>query len=533
MSDSTTKPKFVLDPGLWPAQTRSVRRVATAVTKGFDVCLQSPTGTGKTRMATELLRWADHDLGGGCFYVNRKILVEQTAARFKEQGLHFGVRAADHEENFDPYAPIQICSADTERARVYGEDPVWERHDCGLVIVDEAHIQKGATMQKIIADHKSNGAKIVLLSATPVSLAKMADVIITGGTMKEYRDCGALVPAVVKSIEQPDVAKVKRTPSGEYDMGDKKRKIYTQSIVGNVIARWKEFNPDARPSMLYAPGKAESVWFAQQFENIGVPWCHIDATEAYFGGKRYRLGRKLWQDILGKYSDGTFKGVSSRFKLREGVDVPETYHIILATPIGSIQSYLQTVGRGLRAAPDASYTKDHCLVTDHGGNYHRHGSPNLDRDWKTIWTLSSAVASKLHEESIRNGDAPEPIRCPKCMGERLHGVLCPHCGHEHAKSQREVIMEDGTMVTKDGGLIPRKRTQMRSDTQESWNKMYWGYKNKNIKKTFSQMEAFFTQTHGYRPPRTLDNMPLEPMNWHRRVADVHVSDLRTAKRKDR
>lgn len=536
MSDSSQtgeKSKFVLDPGLWPAQAKSVRKVASLVLKGKDVCLQSPTGTGKTRMATELLRWAADELGGGSFYVNRKILVEQTAERFRSQGIRFGVRAADHEEGFDPDAAIQICSADTERSRVYGKNPVWDRHDGGLVVVDEAHIQKGETMRKIIADHKANGAQVVLLSATPVGLSKMADEIVIGGTMKEYRDCGALVPAVCKSIEQPDLAKVKRTATGEYDMGAEKRKVYTQTIVGNVIDRWKKYNPDARPTMLYAPGKAESVWFTQKFEDAGVSWCHIDATEAYFGGSRYRLTRSLWQEILEMYTDGTFSGISSRFKLREGVDVPSTYHIILATPIGSLQSYLQTVGRGLRAAPDADYVKDHCLITDHGGNYLRHGSPNIDRDWEAIWTLSSNVASKLHEESIRNGDTPEPIRCPKCSGERLGGIHCPFCGHQHEKSQREVIMEDGKMVTKDGELIPRKVTQKRSNTQKLWDQMYWGFKNKNLKKTFSQMEAFFVQSHGYWPERTLNHMPLESMHWHRRVADVPFDDLRLSRRRER
>ena len=516
---------FKLDEKLWEPQARSVKAVLKHVEEGKDVCLQSPTGSGKTRMASELLRYA-HSLGvGSCFYVNRKILIGQTSDRLSELGIPHGIRAADYEDMEYPDCKVQICSADTERSRVFNKDirkRIWDIHPSKIIIVDEAHIQKGETMKTIIKEHKKNGAKVVLLSATPVSLAKSADVLVSGGTLKEYRDCGALVPAIVRSIEQPDMSKVKRTLTGEFDMGDRKRKIYTQSIVGNVIDRWRLYNPDGRPTMLYAPGKQESIWFTQQFENAGVRWCHVDATDAWLDGGKIRLGRTAWEDIIGQYIDGKILGISSRFKLREGVDVPSTFHVILATPIGSIQSYLQTVGRALRASPG----KEHALITDHGGNYLRHGSPNLDRDWDHLWTLSSSVASKQHEDSIRNKLEPEPIRCPECEAERLRGPKCPQCGHE-SRSKRIVIQEDGKMVVHDGDVIPRKRTRMKADTQTKWNRMYWGYRRKGLKKSFSQLEAYFVHVNGYYPPRTLENMPKLPADWTRYVKDVHVENLIT------
>lgn len=522
---------FTLDPSLWAPQKRCVEQVMEHVRSGKDVCLQSPTGSGKTKMASELLRWSAAELGGGAFYVNRKLLVSQTADRFDASGLPCGVRAADHEDRYDASAPIQVCSANTENARVYGAKAIWNPHHCGLVVVDEAHIQKGKMMKKILEDHRRRGAKVVLLSATPVALSKMADKIVIGGTMKEFRDCGALVPAVVKSIEQPDLRKVKRTATGEYDMDGKKRRSYTQSIVGSVIDSWRAYNPDARPTMLYAPGVDESVWFTKQFEKAGVRWAHVDANDAVIDGNRQKLTRSLWEDIVGQYVDGSIKGICSRMKLREGVDVTSTYQIILATPIGSLQSYLQTVGRGLRASPDAKYAKDHCLVTDHGGNYLRHGSPNRDRPWEVIWRMSSNTASKLHENQIRNQETPEPIRCPQCKGERLGGVTCPHCGHCHQKSQREVIQEDGRLVSVEGSLIKIPHRTTRSTTQAMWDKMFWGYKNKGLKLTFAQMEAFFQRTHGYLPERNLNNMPTETVNWHRHVKDVPFTDLRVENRR--
>jgi superfamily II DNA or RNA helicase len=340
--------------------------------------------------------------------------------------------------------------------------------------------------------------------------------------MKEYRDCGALVPAIVKSIEQPDLRKVARNKTGEYILDGKKRGIYTQSIVGNVIDRWKKYNPDARLTMLYAPGKAESVWFTEQFMKIGVPWCHVDATDAVVDGKRVKLSRKLWEEILERFKDGNIKGLSSRFKLREGVDVPAVYHCILATPIGSLASYVQTIGRVLRYSDE---TPDHVLVTDHGGNYLRHGSPNHDRPWDQWWGLPEHAISEMHVNGIRDKKEPEPIRCPMCEGERRSGLKCPHCGYEHEKSRRKVIMEDGKMVEVDGHLIKPRYVKREKDTEEKWKKLFWGYRRKGVSATFNQMEGYFAHLHGYHPPRDLPLMPKVLGHWYRKVCDIDLKDL--------
>lgn len=520
--------QFTLDPSLWSPQVKSVNAVIDQLKKGKDVCLQSPTGSGKTRMASELLRYADQYMMGGTFYVNRKLLVTQTKDRLEALGMSCGVRAADHEESFDSMQNIQIASAQTEWARVYSDNPTWNMHSSGLIIVDEAHIQKGAMMQAILKDHKANGANVVLLSATPIGLSKYADVIVSGGTMEDYRKCGALVWATVKSIEQPDLRKVKRTQSGEYVLNNQVKKIYTQSIVGNVIKYWKQFNPGGTHTMLYAPGKPESLWFTQQFEKIGVRWCHVDATDAWLDGKRVKLTRTVWEDILGEYTNGKINGISSRFKLREGIDVPQTHHVILATPIGSLGSYLQSIGRALRTAPG----KTIALIQDHGGNYLRHGSPNVDRPWDVIWQMSSGVASKLYENRIRNRETPEPICCPQCFGERLYGAKCPHCGFEHPKGQRRVIQEDGKLVTVDGQMMKCRPRKLMPDTQRLWDQMYFGFKNKRLKRTFAQMEAFFVYQHKYWPERTLNNMPLVSTSWHRYVRDVPAYQLRKPQQKE-
>jgi superfamily II DNA or RNA helicase len=400
-------------------------------------------------------------------------------------------------------------------------------HPSNLVVVDEAHLQKADTMKRIVADHKAAGAAIVLLTATPIGLAHMVDELVISGTLREYRDCKALVPAVVRSIEQPDLSKVKRNLTGEYILDGRKRKIYTQTIIGSVLDRWKRYNPDARPTMLYAPGVAESVWIAAQFAQQGVRACHVDATDCVLDGVRAKLTRAIWDEIVERFKAGSVKVICSRFKLREGVDIPSCYHAILATPIGSLASYIQTVGRVLRYSPE---TPDQVLITDHGGNYLRHGSPNDDRAWGDWWTLPEHVVSTMHERNIREGKKHEPIRCPKCEGERKSGIKCPHCGFEHPKSQRHIVMEDGMMVVRDGNLIARKRIRREDDTQKLWDNMYWSWKQsgKCRDKTFAQLEGFFAHVNHYHPPRDLQNMPKNSLDWWRSISDVTPQELRAA-----
>lgn len=508
---------FQLSPHLWPPQRRGIEETIAALAAGKDVCLYGPTGAGKTVVAVELLKWAMSQGCRGAFYVNRRLLVGQTITRFQEAELPIGVRCAGYDDFYDHTAPVQICSSQTEQARCY-QRKIWQQLQTELVIIDERHLQKAAVMEKIVADHKSRGAMIVGLTATPVGVSHTADVLVISGTLAEYRACKAIVPAVVRSIEQPDLSKVERNKTGEFILDGKRRAIYTQSIVGNVIGRWKKYNPDARPTLLYAPGVAESVWFTEKFREAGVNWCHVDATDAVLDGARVKLSRAIWEEIRERFLAGEIKGISSRFKLREGVDMPQVWHCILATPIGSLVSYIQTVGRVLRYSTE---TPDSVLVTDHGGNYLRHGSPNDDRPWREFWDLPEGAVSSWRVNQIRERKEREPIRCPKCEGERKGGHKCPHCGFEHEKSQRHVIMRDGKMVEREGRLIRPKYVSTRPDTERNWVNMYWGYFRKPSNQcTFAQMEAFFSREYGYFPPRTLPFMPKSEADWHRRVKDV-------------
>lgn len=512
---------FTPAPELWPPQRRGLVSAIATLEAGKSVCLYGPTGSGKTRLASELLKWGLSENRLGIFYLNRRLLIPQTAEAFGKVGVNCGIRAAGYDDCVDHFAPVQIASADTEASRVFSDDPSWEPHPAKLVVIDEFHLQKSQVMRKIIDYYKSQGAYIVGLTATPVGLSKWVDELVISGKLQEFRDAGALVPAKVYSICQPDMAKVKRNLTGEFILDGRAKQVYTQTIVGDVIDSFKDLNPNADPTMMFAPGVPESVWLVEQFGLAGFRFCHVDATDYILDGKRAALNRKAWLDIIEQFKAGKIVGLSTRFKCREGVDLPFAKHAIFATPIGSIASWIQSAGRVLRASPG----KQFATIQDHGGNYHRFGSPNHDQPWDRLWDLPERAASEYHRLSITDGSKPEPICCPSCKMERSRGSKCPGCGFECDRSKRKVVMENGKMIEVDGPLMKPRRAVLKKDTEKKWEQLYWAFKNKGVDRSFNQMWAYFFQQYGYPPPRDMKLCPKEPDGWYRRPSQVPMNEL--------
>jgi superfamily II DNA or RNA helicase len=477
-------------------------------------------------MAMELFRMADSLGVGGNFYVNRKLLIPQTLSQMQKIGLWSGVRAAEYDDLYQEDAPFQVTSCQSEDARCY-KSSTWDLHhvgDGGIVIVDEAHMQKSKVMKNILGWYRRQNARIILLTATPVAMGGWADELLVSASLREWRDAGALVMVQPTTVSQPDMRKVKRNATGEYVLDGEKKKVYMQSIVGDVVSSYEKSH-ETGPTMVYCPGVSESVWMVRKFRERGHRFIHVDATSAEIDGVRHSLTRELWAEIVEMVKAGEAAGLSSRFKLREGVDIPQATHCILATPIGSLASYLQIVGRVMRAYSCDGYTKTHAILQDHGGVYHSQGSPNQDRDWDSLWQMKEHAASSFHMDQLREGAVKESIRCPNCGAERAAGPKCWKCGFEHPLSERRIIEENGALRQVTGDIVPRTRRVRRHDTAQLWTKMFYGYRNKKVEQSFAQMEAFFYRTHGYRPTRDLPFMPRHAIDWKAKVYEVPMEKL--------
>lgn len=502
---------------LWGHQQRGIAAVQAAIGSGEQrIVLTCPTGGGKSRMMFELIQWACDERMPVALYTNRRMLFDQLSTQLDAHYLPHGKRASGHKPAL--LEDIQLCMTQTELAAVY-QKKRRELHPAKLVLIDEAHVQTGDTMQQIIADHEATGAAVVGFTATPLDIGHIYRRLIVAGTTSELRACKALVPALHFGVDEPDLRGIKRQATGEYEYEGLKKRIMTQSIVGRVVEHYTRYNPDGKPTILFACGVAESLWFAKEFEKIGIPAASIDGDEVYWQGELHKSDREM-RDRVGQLSrDGDCAIVCNRFVLREGIDWPWLYCGILATVFGSPASYIQSCGRLLRACEG----KDHAVILDHGGNWHRHGSINADREWSLEYTAH--IFEGLRAERIRNGEEPEPICCPQCHGLRLSGKKCPRCGYEHEKRSRMVVQKDGTLVEHEGSAFPPRRIKMMPDTEQVWRQCYERAKRSKNGMTFNQALGLFFYENHYYPPRSLAMMPTEPMDMFRKVKDVPAERL--------
>jgi superfamily II DNA or RNA helicase len=501
---------------LWPHQESGLAEVERLVAAGHrQIVVTSPCGGGKTvMMATLIERLACPTI----LYTNRKMLREQTSEVMERFGIRHGVRAAGAEPAL--LRDVQVSSIMTEQSRVYKKGK-WKLHEAQLVLVDEVHNQKGGIAQKILSQHLADGAICLGFTATPLDLDQFWQDLVVAGTNSELRDCGAHVICRTFAPDQPDEQKLKLVKVGE-DLTDAEnvKAIMRPGIEGRVYENWKTLNPDGKPTILFGPDVAGSLWFAEKLhEKYGLSTAHIDGERIWINGEMHSSNQEMRDELANLSRAGDLHIVCNRFVMREGIDWPWLAHCIMATVFGSLTSYLQSGGRFLRAYPGL----DEVCLQDHGGNFHRHGSLNEDRDW--FLGLTNSIAVGLRRERLRDRKLTEPITCPKCKLVRSGGQRCPRCGEEATKRSRVVVQHDGTLIQVDGDQYRPRRTRESPNTKELWEKMYYRARKSRNAMTFSQAYGLFYHESKYFPPKDLPFMPQHDLDWHRRVKDVHPSDL--------
>lgn len=505
---------------LWPIQERAVDGVRAAIARGRRrILVTQPTGTGKTKSMATLIR---EDLKQGlnvALYTHRKLLLEQLSNVLTLEGLEHGIRAAGHFPDLD--MGLQLCSFQTEQSRSVRNEHR-ELHHADRVYVDEAHACSGEHMRNLLDQHANREACIIGFTATPIGLGGYYEDLVVAGNTSDGRACGALVPARHFGCGEPDLRKIGRVriENGEdLTQKDNVKAIMVPGIFGRVLEWFNKLNPKRLPTILFAPGVAESRWFAEQFVAAGITAAHIDGDHVSMGkfGEEWKSSPNKRQEVLDGSRDGRIRVLCNRFVLREGIDAPWLAHGILATVFGSLQSFIQSGGRLLRSHPSIETV----TIQDHGGNWHRHGSLNADREWRLDDTAASIAG--LRQEKLRKKEEKEPVCCPQC-GLVLMSLRCV-CGFviDPRKKSRIVVQADGSLIEHFGDIYRPRKTELRPDTQTMWTKEYWaGFKND---KTFRECRAWFYQKHGYWPDETLRLMPTHPLGWFQKVNAVPRDEL--------
>jgi len=506
---------------LWPHQANALAQLHQLILSGHKkICLTSPTGGGKTRLA--MARLIESGVPS-VFYTHRRMLLKQTSENFGGMGINHGMRAAGHDLGL--LHDIQLAMIQSESAAVY-QSKKRTLHEAQEIIVDEAHNNAAGQAQRLIDDHN---CVTIGLTATPLGIGHIYDSLIVAGTNSELRKCGAHVPAYTFGPDEPSTALVGKIAIGEGECGitQAKRQIFATRVFGSVVEHYHRINNAGVPTLLFAPGVAESVWFAQTLSAQGIKAAHIDGSKCWLDGELFDTNDEIKGEIEARCKIGEIKIVCNRFVLREGVDWPWIGHMIFATVFGSLTSYLQAGGRGLRACPDVG--KERVTVQDHGGNWWRHGSLNADREWRL--SDNDRIVGNERLERIREKKEAEPIHCPKCNAIRLMGPKCRQCGYQSSAKTRPVLQADGSLRAMSNDTFRERRRLAKSEKVESdWVGRIRGVRNskKDTVKTmtFAQVQARFAQDHNWQyPPRDLPMMPIYDADWFRPVQEVPFERL--------
>ena len=435
---------------LYPDQADLVARVRHSMRHSKGVLMQSATGSGKTRMALDMIAGA-YAKGSSCvFAVPRKELLSQTIKTISEYGIPFGVISPDH--SYNPFAKIQIAMTPT-LARRLDRIPAPK-----ILFADEAHYG-GAELDRVIEWSRAGGGWRVGLSATPLKTngkpmsdhydhmemgLPMADLI----KMKRLSDFRYFAP------QQPDLSAV-ASRNGEYVQSQLADFMEAdRAIIGDAVKTYREL-AFGKLNVVFATSRKHAGIIRDTFNAAGITAMMIDGTMGPDERKRIILGfARREYTVLVSVALLTF---GFDLAAAAGMDVTVESMSDLC-PRKSLPMQLQVWGRVLRMKDQPA------IIADHAGNWRENGFPDDPRDWSLDGSKKRATSDEK-AEPVRQCD----IASGGCGFVHRPAPVCPNCGRVYPVMSREVEHIDGELAEIDRAAMVRERKQEqgRADSLEA------------------------------------------------------------------
>jgi superfamily II DNA or RNA helicase len=398
------------------------------------VILVAPTGSGKTVIASALIKRVVTDGKRVIFVAHRREIIAQTSQKLFDSDIDHGVIQADCPTR--PDAPVQVASIQTLHARTRSrrlEPPLAD-----YLIIDECHPALASTYHKLIRTYPD--ATLIGLTATPCrgdgrGLGGIFETMIECPQVPDLIEQGHLVKTRVYAPVNPNLKGVS-TQAGDYVESQLADRMNRDDLVGDIVTHWHKYG-ERRRTVCFAVDVRHSIHIRDEFTKSGVSAEHIDGTTP-----------KPQRDaVLRRLASGETSVVTNCMVLTEGWDCPAMNCIILARPTKKMGLYRQMIGRGLRPADG----KRNVIVLDHSGAVFRHGFVE-DR---VEWTLDPdrKAESPTHQARLSEGYRSRFVDCSQCGAIRQAGEPCAHCGFYPQRHGDAVIFCDGNL-----GLVSRNGT---------------------------------------------------------------------------
>lgn len=347
-----------------------------------NILYQMPTGTGKTRLFTSIIRdinvWGlRHNLFFRILIIaHRSELIEQSSRSLSKYRIEHGVLAGTMKEMRDLTKPIQVASIQTITHPA--NKNLIDDLGFDFIIIDEAHHAVARSYQQLwrFCLH----AKKLGVTASPWRMnnegfSKIFDAYIPSMSIKEFIAKGWLASYQYYSI--PDNSRVIQSINAinEFDIdGDFKVSALVDAVdTSRIRAQLYDSyakNALGKKGIIYSISRTHSEHICKQYRSKGVKIENIDSTTP----------SKIRENTIQAFKDGEIDIIVNVDIFSEGFDCPDIEFIQLARPTKSLVKYIQQVGRGLRKNGDKR-----CVILDNVGMYSRFGLPDEERDWEAYF----------------------------------------------------------------------------------------------------------------------------------------------------
>lgn len=297
------------------------------------VCIQMPTGSGKTVTAAHLI--GDRLPERSLFLADQDELVTQPRAVIRDN-LNIIAAIERAKDKASLQAKIVIGSSQTLIRK-----PRRERFPSDFfhqIIIDEYH--RGTERDTTITGQWPD-ADVLGITATPYwpggkDLTAFYDAIVYRLPLLDFVKIGFAPPIKVVTVPvEVDLAEVK-SKAGDLDESQLDRAIdpYLEEIIKKLVEIASE-----RHMIVFLPLIATSKRFAELAMSAGIACRHIDgkSEDRHEAIERFKLGQYQWLANAGV--------------LDTGVDIPIVDAICNLRPTKSLARFQQEVGRGTRVLP--------------------------------------------------------------------------------------------------------------------------------------------------------------------------------------
>ena len=381
----------------------------------FDnILYQMPTGTGKTRLFTSIIR--DINIWGLRHNINFRILIiahrseliEQSSRSLDKYRIKHGVLAGTMKDKRDLTQAIQVASIQTithPANQCLIEDLKFD-----FIIIDEAHHAVASSYQKLwefCPDAKKLGVTATPCRMNNSGFAQIFDAYIPSMSIKEFIQKGWLATYQYYSIPISSELLKSIDSIREFDIeGDYKNSALAE-VCDTLKIRAQLYDSYAKNALgkkgiIYSISREHSEHICSQYQSHGVSIENIDS----------KTPAKVREAVINAFKNGEIDIIVNVDIFSEGFDCPDIEFIQLARPTKSLVKYIQQVGRGLRKNGDKR-----CIILDNVGMYSRFGLPDEVRDWESYFYGESREYSSSKRYSRNNGNIREYVETDLSEGD--------------------------------------------------------------------------------------------------------------------